>query len=271
MQVELEVNLSNRSTDMLRSSVVLTDSSSDCCGRSSLSTAWDESLCSLPGAFLACCVCGAEDSLGFRRLTIWNGALFNVAYAETSWHWDLSHIPPPRCSHSLTHVCQISHKLLSERRLERLWFKTLFSRSCFVSFWRSLDVVRDRNSHRRFRGTEKEPRQQPKTSKRPRFLHIIRVLLTTSSPLPSVFAGIWEPFLLTQRKTILWYHFTDNEHVTEQQRVWRKPAGKMPGCAEKPPRVFCYRRMVALIVDLNLIEADILAVVTGECWQYKLT
>lgn len=62
-----------------------TDSSSDCCGRSSVIAARDESLCSLPGALLACCECGAKGSLGFRRLTIWNGALFNVAYAETSW------------------------------------------------------------------------------------------------------------------------------------------------------------------------------------------
>lgn len=70
---------------MLGASAELIDSSSDCCGRSSVIAAWDESLCSLPGALLACCECGAKGSLGFRRLTIWNGALFNVAYAETSW------------------------------------------------------------------------------------------------------------------------------------------------------------------------------------------
>lgn len=71
-----------------------THSSSDCCGGFLVVAAWDESLCSLPGAFLACCECGAKGSLGFRRLTIWNGALFNVAYAETSWLWDSSYIPP---------------------------------------------------------------------------------------------------------------------------------------------------------------------------------
>lgn len=85
MQVQLKVHLSGWSTDTLRASVEPTDSSSDCCGRSSVMAAWDESLPSLPGALLARRACGAKGSVGFGRLTIWNGALFNVAYAETSW------------------------------------------------------------------------------------------------------------------------------------------------------------------------------------------
>lgn len=92
--------------------------------------------------------------------------------------------------------------------------------SCWDSVWsRSVDVSRDRSLPRRFRflncSTGYGPEKQSNVSSSPRFLHIIPVSLWRQAahshlslpPSQIHFASLRE-------KTILWYHFTDSEHVT---------------------------------------------------------
>lgn len=179
--------------------------------------------------FLACCECGAEGSLGFTRLTIWNGALFNVAYAETSWLWDPSHSPSPRCSFSQTcvffYVQDRPVRYVTNFKEFKLCLLRLgtFNKSwliCWDSVWsRSVDVSRDRSLPRRFRflncSTGYGPEKQSNVSSSPRFLHIIPVSLW----LQAAHSHLSLPpsqihFASLRAKTILWYHFTDSEHVT---------------------------------------------------------
>lgn len=74
---------------------------------------------SVPQALLACCECGAKGSLGLTRSTIWNGAIFNVAYVERSRLWE----PPftsAGCCHSLTRAC-FSFCWISEEHSFEAW------------------------------------------------------------------------------------------------------------------------------------------------------
>lgn len=82
---------------------------------------------SVPQALLACCECGAKGSLGFTGSTIWNGALFNVAYVKRSRLWE----PPfasAGCCHSLTHAC-FSFCWISEEHSFEAWLALLRSRA----------------------------------------------------------------------------------------------------------------------------------------------
>lgn len=82
---------------------------------------------SVPQALLACCECGAKGSLRFMGSTIWNGALFNVAYVERSRLWE----PPftsAGCCHSLTHAC-FSFCWISEEHSFQAWLTLLRSRA----------------------------------------------------------------------------------------------------------------------------------------------
>lgn len=196
----------------VEASAELTGSSTDCCGRSSVIAARDQSLCSLPGAFLACSECGAKGSLGFRRLTIWNGALFNVAYAETSWLRDSTHFPPPRCSHSLTHVWCFLVYVRSvtnfcwggEFELGLLWLSQSFAQfwefeAGLWTFWEKETYTRGSEEISDFAVLEMNRVRNLKC------LHIQDFCILPrpsdhSSPLPSVFAFSGEPYLLSSEK-----------------------------------------------------------------------
>lgn len=120
----------------------------DYSGCSSVITGRDESLLSLPGAILASHECGAKGSLGLRRLTIWNGALFKVAYAWASWlsdsYFHCQGVPILSFTSdfyfSPRQGCQICHKLLSGRRVLTC---AVVARSKLCSLVKFVDVWRD--------------------------------------------------------------------------------------------------------------------------------
>lgn len=100
------------------------------------------------------------------RVSHVDGALFNSTYAETNWLWGL---------------CEV--------------FTTKV-----LPFCGSVDVWRDRNTKKSCLNcnTGTEPEKQSNVSSCPTFLQIVLVFfLTTSGPLPSVFACLSGPFLLS--------------------------------------------------------------------------
>lgn len=114
---------------------------------------------SVPQALLACCECGAKGSLGFTGSTIWNGALFNVAYVERSG-------------------------LLHQRGAATLWLMHVF-----------LSAGSLRNTHLKFGSlfwdhvlNHNEPDQESNMSSRPYSLKHL-CALTLSSSLQSVFSS----------------------------------------------------------------------------------
>lgn len=143
-------------------------------------TVWasDRLSSSVPQALLACCECGAKGCLGFMGSTIWNGALFNVAYVEKK--------QALRASLYISGMLPLSDSCMFFFLLDLWGFQAWLIPSLAHSFEVSCSRL------------QTEPDKESSMSSRPNSLKRL-CALTLSSPLPSVLS-FSETFLFSTEK-----------------------------------------------------------------------